>query len=442
MKFLSSGCAVFFLGSFLPTAYAIQVRRLGASGQLWPFSNASDPLPEGPDSVRRRRSRSEIWPAPTKDEQAHSDSGSDDESEPASTEAPSANDAVPVDFYVFTFGGKRPIASSNIGGADKTEGFYTLCKDQCKVEWPYSESCGCTSPEMEFCDCIAKLLVEDLNSDFGVLSPEGSPKTFVLGQYKEVQVSEDLFDIPDGHQALHKLMDAKESSPYYRKSGHLTVWVASHIDIGGKNRYLGGTTYLDQPLYRGSPGAAILFNGGESRNTHLLSHETGHVVGFHHTAGPEVDYVYNGCPDGPVKWKTSEGPSCEPNIMGSWYDGPYCCPFPKDPASFNPSEPGKCIKNSMPRPKSPYCCGKSCSHKCPKKRPEPTFATKEHGRMLQKIFGCWRGLEGTEVPAHRRVALLANGTNLEAPWECQDFSNFNQHFETEDFLGPACFQAS
>jgi hypothetical protein len=364
----------------------------------------------------------------------------------ASKSEPKVVSPVPVDFYVFTSDGKRPIASANIGGKDRESGFYTLCKNQCNVRDKYSESCKCTSPEMEFCDCIAKLMVEDLNSDFGALLPEGSSESFVLGKYEEVEVSEDLFDIPDGHQALHQLMKADDSQPYYRKSGRLTIWVATHIDIGGKNNYLGGTTYLDQRLYDGRPGAAVLFNSGESRSTHLLSHETGHVVGFHHTAGPEVKYTYKGCPDGPVEWKMTAGPSCEPNIMGAWYDGPYCCPYPNNPASFNASKPDVCLKNDGKRPRFPFCCGVGCKHKCPKKKPEATFATEEHGPMLSKIFSCWRGHQNEEAPSsYRGFANLMQDrsdaiADVQAPWLCQDPATLSPYLEAGDSLGPPCFQ--
>lgn len=436
---------------WLCSTAALQVRRL-APGEM-STSSATRMMSDATmvrrrrhevmtDSVRRRRIASPTLPEPTK-----APLPSRDVPEPGETSRPESQDfsPVPVDFYVFTSEGKRPIASSNIGGKDRVSGFYTLCKNKCTVRNKYSESCGCTSPEMEFCDCIAELLVEDLNSDFGKLMPAGSPRSFVLGQYKEVEVSEDLFDIPDGHKALHQLMKANESLSYYRQSGHLTVWVATHIDIGGKNRYLGGTTYLDQRLYHGNVGAGILFNAGESRETHLLSHETGHVVGFHHTAGPEANYVYKGCPDGPVKWKMTAGPSCEPNIMGSWYDGPYCCPWPNNPASFNASTPDVCLKNDLKRPRSPFCCGVGCEHKCPKERPEATFSTKEHGPVLSKIFGCWRGHQGTEAPSSYRgyAALmqdLSAGVALEAPWVCQDPATSSPYLEAGDSLGPPCFQ--
>lgn len=329
--------------------------------------------------------------------------------------------ALPVDWYVFTVNrnGSRvkPVASSNIAGADGKTGFYKMCKKTCNVKTSWNDGHTFTVPEMEWCDCIAKLFVEDLNADFSKLNNNSSP-IFAMGDYKEVTVPEDIFHIKDGHKMLHTLMTANESLPYHRKSGRITVWVASHIEGQKENTYLGGTTYLDQPLYKDMPGSAVLLNAGESRAQHLLSHEMGHVVGFHHVAGPDAKYIYRGCPEGPVSWKMMSSPTCEPNIMGSWYDGPYCCPFPE----ANHSSAVSCLANSMKEYHAPYCCGDNCKHACPKKEPAVTFATEEHKKLLGKILSCWHGLKGQEVPAHRKKALLglvAKGPN--APWVCQDF---------------------
>lgn len=351
--------------------------------------------------------------------------------------------ALHVDWYVFTVNrnGSRvkPVASTNVAGPDGKTGFYKMCKKTCHVKSAWNDAHTFTTPQMEWCDCIAKLFVEDLNSDFSKLNNDTAP-VFVMGNYTEVAVSEDLFHIRDGHKVLHTLMKANDSVAYHRKSGRISVWVASHIEGQTENTYLGGTTYLDQPLYDDMPGSAVLLNAGESRSQHLLSHEMGHVVGFHHVAGPDAKYVYRGCADGPVQWKMISSPNCEPNIMGSFYDGPYCCPFPEAQAS-NKSSNGTCMANSMEHYHAPYCCGDKCKHNCPEKQPVVQFATQEHKQLLGKILGCWRDLKGQEVPAHRKKALLglvAKGPD--APWVCQDF--LGQYGTTPPGeMGPPCTRA-
>lgn len=355
---------------------------------------------------------------------------------------------LPVDWYLFTVNRNgstvKPVASTNVAGADGKTGFYRMCKKTCKVNTVWNDGHTFTTPQMEWCDCIAKLFVEDLNTDFSKLTNDSSP-VFVMGDYKEVVVPEDLFMIKDGHKVLHTLMIANESVPYHRKSGRITVWVAAHIEGHTENTYLGGTTYLDQPLYQDMPGSAVLLNSGESRAQHLLSHEMGHVVGFHHVAGPDAKYVYRGCPDRPVPWKMMSGPNCEPNIMGSWYDGPYCCPFPEAKAAKpsnltnQSSSAVSCLKNSMKDYHAPYCCGDKCQHVCPKEEPTITFATEEHKQLLQNIFSCWHGLKDQKVPSHRKKALLglvAKGPD--APLVCEDY--LGQYGIPSFEMGPPCVQ--
>jgi hypothetical protein len=354
--------------------------------------------------------------------------------------------ALPVDWYVFTVkrngSNVKPLASSNIAGPDGKTGFYKMCKETCNMKTSWNKAHTMSTPQLEWCDCIAKLFVEDLNADFSKLNNDTGP-VFVMGEYKEVQVSEDLFHIQNGHKVLHTLMKANESTPYHRKSVRITVWVASHIEGEKENTYLGGTTYLDQPLYGDMPGSAVLLNAGESRAQHLLSHEMGHVVGFHHVAGPDAKYVYRGCSDGPVTWKMMSGPNCEPNIMGSFYDGPYCCPFPEAQAqNKSMTADGTCLKNSMSDYHMPYCCGDNCKHTCPKEQPIVTFATHEHKELLGKILSCWRDLKGSEVPAHRKMALLglvAKGPD--APWVCQDFLG-QYGTPPPGEMGPPCVRAT
>jgi len=349
---------------------------------------------------------------------------------------------VPVDFYVFTGTdgeetGVAPRCSMNIGGDDKTTGFYALCKDKCPTWTEQREDY--TSPQMRFCRCVAELLAEDLSSHFAVLAPNEAA-AFTMGTYTELDAGQEYFMIENGHGTLHTLMDNGENVKHHRKTGRLTVWVANDIDGHSQGTMLAGTTYLDQPLYASGPGAGVLLHGGISRVEKRLSHEVGHVVGFHHVAGPKVQYTYEHktCPADcqKVQWEMSEGPNCEVNIMGSWYDGPYCCPWENllqlhtatagngleaalarrtalayghawanvssSVASVGASE--KCLPNSQTSPKSPFCCGEGCTHKCPEEMPDMTFATAEHEDELAKIFKCWLHLRGTPNPA--KAALI------------------------------------
>mmetsp|Transcript_13818 Transcript_13818/g.48804 ORF Transcript_13818/g.48804 Transcript_13818/m.48804 type:complete len:385 (+) Transcript_13818:56-1210(+) len=309
---------------------------------------------------------------------------------------------IPVDFYVFMGrepNGRKlvaPRASVNIGGVDEAEGFYTLCKDSCPTG--IVQHVGYTTSYMRICPCIALLLVADLMSDFRVLL-EASQDTplFSMGQYLEVDAGQELFDIQKGHGTLRDLMDTGPEKAYYRKPGHLTVWIANDIGAENPRLSLAGTTFLDQPLYDGTPGAGVLLDASVSRRGRRLSHEVGHVVGFHHVAGGDVSYVYSHyqCPKEHrmFRWKTMSSPNCEMNIMGSWYDGPYCCPS-ASLLQVGSSQRATCLENTASAPKQPFCCGSQCSYNCPKEEPPMTFATSEHKDMLSSIVQCWVFLRG------------------------------------------------
>merc|ERR1719161_577177 len=208
---------------------------------------------------------------------------------------------------------------------------------------------------MSFCPCVSELLVKDLNTDFQHLMDPGKKElVFRMGEHVELNRSAEWYKIAKGHEALHELMSANASEPFYRKPGRLTVWIANHIEGHQEGTHLAGTTYLDHPLFKDLPGAGVLLGSQASRASHLLSHEVGHVVGFHHAAGLPPGSVYryhhkecskdqNGSIGDPkagspgagseegLLWPIAERPSCEVNIMGGWYDGPYCCPW-KSPA--------------------------------------------------------------------------------------------------------------
>mmetsp|Transcript_54117 Transcript_54117/g.174846 ORF Transcript_54117/g.174846 Transcript_54117/m.174846 type:complete len:359 (-) Transcript_54117:51-1127(-) len=283
---------------------------------------------------------------------------------------------IPVDFYVFMGrepNGRKlvaPRASVNIGGVDEAEGFYTLCKDSCPTG--IVQHVGYTTSYMRICPCIALLLVADLMSDFRVLL-EASQDTplFSMGQYLEVDAGQELFDIQKGHGTLRDLMDTGPEKAYYRKPGHLTVWIANDIGAENPRLSLAGTTFLDQPLYDGTPGAGVLLDASVSRRGRRLSHEVGHVVGFHHVAGGDVSYVYS----------------------HYQYDGPYCCPS-ASLLQVGSSQRATCLENTASAPKQPFCCGSQCSYNCPKEEPPMTFATSEHKDMLSSIVQCWVFLRG------------------------------------------------
>jgi len=353
---------------------------------------------------------------------------------------------VPVDFFVFTSvdeDGKviRPEASLSIGGEEGETGFYALCKNECPVKIIKPEDRDYTMPFMEFCECIARLMVEDLNNDFGALVPVANElghlqslgQVFTLGQYKELDLGADMFDIEHGHETLHKLMELPSSAEHHRRPKHLTVWIANYISGHRPNTVLAGTTYLDMPLYADKPGGAVLLTGSVSRNEKRLSHEAGHVVGFHHVAGPPVQYRYEheACPsDLHVDWYLMSAPNCDNNIMGSWYDGPYCCPWEDQsllllrsstsPKNVSLRSSAQCLPNSFRSLKQPYCCGEKCTYSCSKELPDMTFLTAEHKELLAKIFSCWIYLIGTTAPPSRYG--LVQETEV---WECQDYGTSN-----------------
>jgi len=339
--------------------------------------------------------------------------------------------AVPVDFYVFL--GKdgdetnvSPRTSMNIKPPDNTTGFPILCKDRCPV---FTQSCGsgCTSPQMRWCPCIAELLVKDLTFDFSALLGAGASKVFTLGDYVEVSEGQEFFHVTNGHDTLFSLMDADSSKPYARRSGRLAVWVSHFIAApNDPNSILAGTTLLDQPLWQGGPGAGVLLSAQVDRSSKVLSHEVGHVVGFHHTAGPSLLYKYDH-PECPKEYRHVEMhplifPSCEVNIMGYWYDGPYCCPGAASASSSfllqlraGRAQRQTCLPNPLNNYQEAHCCGgNECSYSCPKQMPEPKFDTKEHEKPLAKMLHCWLHLRTVSEPKKPDSALIGmvNATSM------------------------------
>lgn len=349
--------------------------------------------------------------------------------------------AVPVDFFVFR--GKdgdeqnvAPRTSMNINPPDGETGFHALCKDRCPV---FLTKCGagCTSPQMRWCKCVAELLVQDLSFDFSALAGAQSPVEFTLGDYVEISESQDFFSVPDGHRHLYSLMEADGSRPYARRSGRVSVWVANHVSAAGKpHSMLGGTTLLDQPLWQGGKGAGVLFCSQTDRSSKVLSHEVGHIVGFHHTAGPSMMYVYEH-PECPKEYRHVEThplvfPTCEVNIMGYWYDGPYCCPGESPSFLFQlragRSRRKKCLAHSVSDYQEAHCCdpANECTYTCPPTMPLPKFDTKDHKEALGKILQCWLHLRTVPEPKTASPVLLgiANGTESVAhksPVECFDY---------------------
>jgi len=324
---------------------------------------------------------------------------------------------IPVDFYVFK--GKDgdeknvvPRTSMNINPPDDVTGLFAKCKDSCP--W-FNTSCGanCLSPQMRWCRCVAELLAKDLAVDFRTLLDAKASPVFTLGDYVEMSAGQELFDVKDGHTTLYSLMEADSSHPYARRSGRVAVWVASHVAYkDDPNSFLAGTTLLDQPLWSGGKGAGVLINARNDRSSKILSHEVGHIVGFHHTAGPSLMYKYDHA-ECPSEYRHVEShplvfPSCQVNIMGHWYDGPYCCPFPSFLLQLRAGRSSRkqCLENKFPHVHEAHCCGKECVHECPKKMPEPTFATKEHQVILTKMLKCWLHLR--TVPATKTKS--PNGT--------------------------------
>jgi len=339
--------------------------------------------------------------------------------------------AIPVDFFVFlgTDGEDENVAprtSMNIEPPDNATGFHIVCKDRCPV---FSENCGpaCTSPQMRWCRCIAETLVQDLNSDFGALLAGDSDPIFTLGSYHELSSGQDFFNVRDGHSTLYSLMDA-EGSLYSRQSGHVTVWVANHVGTADDPQsMLAGTTFLDQPLWRSGRGAGVLFHAQTDRSSKILSHEVGHVVGFHHTAGPSMLHKYEHL-ECPKEYQHVEThplifPTCEMNIMGYWYDGPYCCPG--ESASFlqGISRRKQCLPHSLTNYQEAHCCGHECMHVCPKTLPVATFVTKEHKEPLAKILKCWLYLQGVPEPKSSTALIgMKNVTNHASGMiECFDY---------------------
>jgi len=344
--------------------------------------------------------------------------------------------AVPVDFFVFLGrdGDKENVAprtSMNVNPPDNVIGFPALCAKRCPV---FQVDCGnaCLAPQMRWCPCVAELLVEDLANDFKDLLGAGSSPVFTLGDYVELSKGQDFFDVQDGHSMLYKLMDA-DGAPYSRRSGRLAVWVANHVKpADDPNSMLAGTTLLDQPLWQGGEGAGVLLSAQIDRSGKILSHEVGHVVGFHHTAGPSLMYNYDH-PECPKKYRHVEShplvfPTCDVNIMGYWYDGPYCCPG--ESPSFllqlrGRSRRNQCLAHSLTNFKEAHCCGSECVHNCPKEMPEPIFATKNHKDPLEKMLRCWLHLrtvpEGKSPPEAVGMMNVTNVVHRKSKVECFDY---------------------
>lgn len=331
--------------------------------------------------------------------------------------------AIPVDFYVFKGKDEKtqeqnvaPRTSMNVEPPDDKIGFAKMCQGKCPV---FEESCGqdCTSPQMRWCRCIAEILVKDMAVDFGALLSSDSPPIFELGDYVEVSKGQDYFEIADGHSTLYSLMEADSSHPYARRSGRVAVWVANHVGTeDDPNSMLAGTTLLDQPLWQDGQGAGVLFHAQTDRSNKVLAHEVGHVVGFHHTAGPSFMHIYDHpeCPKDceHVEMHPLVFPSCERNIMGHWYDGPYCCPgtFLQLPSGESPSflqlrssqlRRQQCLPHDLSNYQEAHCCGQECTYSCPKKVPAFKFDTKEHKEPLAKILQCWLHLRTVPEPAEK-----------------------------------------
>jgi len=295
-----------------------------------------------------------------------------------------------VDFVILTSHGVVPHASAVImeglenSEGEKVHGFYSACKDTCAVRMVSGKN-GDTYPRMDFCDCVAKLLVEDLTADFASISEIG----FALGDVRTVEAP--ILSSPeDGHDSLYTLMRDPPAGAA-RAPGRITVWVAEELPAG-PNHHLEGSTFLNQVLAKDQPGAGVILLASVSRAGRRLSHEVGHIVGFHHTAGQglEFQYTYDLC--GEIAWPVLQHPTCEVNIMGGWYDGPFCCPG---------TEGGSCTPLGENNAYGSTCCGEQCKHQCPAERPPMTFATPEHAETLRAIATCWaEHINATDAPVH------------------------------------------
>jgi hypothetical protein len=285
-----------------------------------------------------------------------------------------------VDFVILTKNGHVPRASTII----EDQGFYATCKGTCPVATVLGDDGVTTFPRMEFCPCVAELLVADLAEDFQALSKDVS---FKLGDYRTLDAP-DFFRAKDGHAALTGLMFDPPASAAARAPERVTVWIADRLPSSTPNAHLEGSTFLTQLLGHGVPGAGLVLLGSVTRAGRRLSHEVGHIVGFHHTAGMGLDfkYNYNVC-EPSVEWAVLQKPTCELNIMGGWYDGPFCCP------GSEPTEEKSCKVGPIGR----YCCGDECTHSCPETAPPMTFATAEHAEIMRSILKCWVSFVGKEL---------------------------------------------
>lgn len=290
---------------------------------------------------------------------------------------------IAVHFIVFQSGIEKPRGSTNIMPPDDVSGFYPLCNERCPTSHPFDPGCNCTHPVMEFCSCIAELLVDDLNSDFNTRLRDRPTAHFQLQSFQYVE-RDGFFNITDGHEALKELMTE-------RVPNRITVWVANGVGADSDGHVLLGTTYLNQPL---ASGGGVLLASDVSRSGHRLSHEVGHIVGWHHTAGGDVQYRYRGCGLN-LRWNALTSPNCEINIMGSWYDGPYCCAGLAQPFGGSPAKV-TCLSNTKPQWEHKDCCGHLCRHICPKKAPMMSFWTSTHRKMMEQIWQCWLATESVE----------------------------------------------
>mmetsp|Transcript_7352 Transcript_7352/g.16059 ORF Transcript_7352/g.16059 Transcript_7352/m.16059 type:complete len:375 (-) Transcript_7352:156-1280(-) len=329
-----------------------------------------------------------------------------------------------VDFVILLNNGEVPTASTNVGGFDRETGFYMKCHSECPLTSTQNHD-GSTSPRMKFCECVAKLMVEDLSADFGALN---AGLEFELGSYRtaEEPAVQSSVILSGGHALLKKLMNSPPAGAA-RAEQRITVWVAGELPARS-GRQLEGSTYLNQPLYKNQPGAGVLLLSQVARQGHRLSHETGHIIGFHHTAGETgLDYTYDECGQD-VEWFTLSRPTCEMNIMGSWYDGPVCCPDGSSSSST-------CTPYSQGSSQA-YCCGDSCEHNCPETHPAMKFNTAEHTQVLHDITACWASLIGTQGSSsnHTTSSLLVYHEDLSAGDSLQE-SRYTEDYTSDEGPG-------
>merc|ERR1719409_391191 len=167
-----------------------------------------------------------------------------------------------VDFVILTRNGGVPHASVVVNEGREDRGFYSSCKGECEVTMDATAD-GTTFPRMAFCDCVARLLAEDLAADFATVSD----LRFALGEIRRVEAP-DLFSPADGHDALYTLMRSPPPGAA-RAPGRIAVWVADALP-SGPNSVLEGSTFLSQVLAKGEPGAGVVIVGSVPRGGRRL----------------------------------------------------------------------------------------------------------------------------------------------------------------------------